>query len=262
VIKNCTNLKWVQILSAGIDKLPFEIIGDEKIIITNARGIHYIPMSEYTIAVLLQIARKSNDIYLNQLNKKWDRTIRLSEINGATLGIVGLGSIGQGIAQAAKAFDMKVIGLNRDGREVEHVDKVYKQSQLKDLLAESDYVVVIVPLTDGTYHLIGEEELKAMKKTAYIINIARGDVIDEKALIDVLKNKEIAGAVLDVFTQEPLPSESPLWTLENCIITPHMSGRSPKYMQRVLEIFKFNMDLYLEGKITAMKNLIDIKRKY
>ncbi|GBF12365.1 D-2-hydroxyacid dehydrogenase [Tepidibacillus sp. HK-1] len=262
VIEQSKDLKWIQVISAGINKMPFAKLMEKNILVTNAKGIHYKPMSEYTMGVILQLARKTNEIYKNQLAHHWNRTIRVAEVNGTTLGVVGLGSIGQGIVEKAKAFDMRVIGMNTDGRPVDHVEKVYRPSQLKELLAESDYVVVIVPLTDKTYHLIGKEELQAMKNTAYLINIARGEVVEEEALVDALKSNQIAGAVLDVFSEEPLPSEHPFWSLENCIITPHLSGRSPKYMERALEIFVYNLDQYLDKKIDQMLNRVELSKGY
>ena len=261
IVNQCTHLKWIQVISAGINELPLDIINEKKILLTNAKGIHHIQMSEYTIGVIFQLSRKMNEIYKNQLKKKWE-VIRFSEMYGSTIGIVGLGSIGQGIAEKAKAFNMKVIGMNTDGRAVPYVDKVFKPNQLKELMAESDYVVIIVPLTPDTYHLIGQEELHAMKETAYIINIARGEVIDEEALISKLKNKEIAGAVLDVFSKEPLPEDHPFWTLDNCIITPHLSGKSPNYLKRAIELLMYNMDYYRKNEISKMKNVVDSDKRY
>lgn len=261
IINQCTRLKWIQVISAGIDLLPLDMIKEKKILLTNAKGIHHIQMSEYTIGVIFQLSRKMDEIYKNQLKKKWE-VVRFSEMYGSTVGIVGLGSIGQGIAEKAKAFNMKVIGMNTDGRSVPYVDKVYQPSQLKELMAESDYVVIIVPLTPDTYHLIGQEELHAMKETAYIINIARGEVIDEEALISKLKNKEIVGAVLDVFSKEPLPEDHPFWTLDNCIITPHLSGKSPNYLKRAIELLMYNIDYYRKNEISKMKNIVDTNKRY
>lgn len=262
IINSCEKLRWIQIISAGIDKIPFKAIEEKKIIVTNAKGIHRIPMSEYTISAILQLARKSHEIYKNQLDKKWDRSIRTFEISNQILGIIGLGAIGQGIAEKAKAFNMRVIGVNTDGRAVENVDRVYPLEELNVLLSESDFIVVVIPLTKDTYHLIGADELKYIKETAYLINIARGEIIDESALIESLRNKNFAGAVLDVFTEEPLPVEHPLWSLDNCIITPHLSGRSPKYIKRALEIFKYNMNFYLMQDALNMKNVIDLNKEY
>jgi len=261
IIKASSNLKWIQVISSGINEMPLEGIKEKKILLTNAKGIHQIQMSEYTIGVIFQLSRKMNQVYQNQLKKKWE-VPHFSEMYGATIGIVGLGSIGQSIAEKAKAFHMRVIGMNTDGRAVPSVDKVYKPNQLKHLMAESDYIVVIVPLTPDTYHLIGQEELDVMKETAYIINIARGEVIDEEALVIKLKNQEIAGAVLDVFTEEPLPENSPFWTLTNCIVTPHLSGKSPNYIKKALELFMDNFDHYRKNQISKMKNIVDLNKGY
>jgi len=262
IVNSCEELKWIQIISAGIDKIPFKALEEKNVIVANAKGIHVTPMSEYAISAILQLARKSYELYKNQLDKKWDRSIRTFEISNKTIGIIGLGAIGQGIAEKAKAFNMRVIGVNTDGRDVENVDKVYSIKELNNLLSESDFIVVVLPLTRDTYHLIGAEELKHIKETAYLINIARGEVINEATLIESLSNKAFAGAVLDVFTEEPLPVEHPLWSLDNCIITPHLSGRSPRYIERALEIFKNNMNLYLRQDIINMKNIIDLKKGY
>lgn len=262
IIEGCEKLKWIQVISAGIERIPFKALMRKNVIVTNAKGIHVIPMTEYTISAILQLTRKSYELYKNQLEKKWDRSIRTFEISNKTIGIIGLGAIGQGIAEKAKAFDMRVIGINTDGRDVENVDKVYESSELNNLLSESDFIVIVVPLTEDTYHLIGAKELQNIKRTAYLINIARGEVIDESALIESLSNRDFAGAVLDVFTEEPLPEVHPFWSLENCIVTPHLSGRSPKYIERALEIFKYNMDLYIKQNVIDMKNLIDLKKGY
>lgn len=262
IVSGCEKLKWIQVISAGIEKIPFNALMEKNIIVTNAKGIHVIPMAEYTISAILQLARKSHELYKNQLEKKWDRATRTFEISDKTIGIIGLGAIGQGIAEKAKAFNMRVIGINTDGRAVKNVDKAYPINQLNILLSESDFIVIVVPLTEATYHLIGSKELQKIKKTAYLVNIARGEIIDESALIESLSNRTFAGAVLDVFTEEPLPAEHPFWSLDNCIVTPHLSGRSPKYIERALEIFKYNMDLYIIEDIINMKNIIDLKKGY
>lgn len=262
IIEGCEKLKWVQVISAGIERIPFEALIKKNIIVTNAKGIHTTPMSEYTISAILQLARKSHELYKNQLEKKWNRSIRTFEISDKTIGIIGLGAIGQGIAGKAKAFNMRVIGINTDGRDVKNVDQVYSLNELNILLSESDFIVIVVPLTEDSYHLIGAKELQNIKKTAYLINIARGEIIDESALIESLSNGDLAGAVLDVFSEEPLSIEHPFWSLENCIVTPHLAGRSPKYIERALEIFKYNMGLYIKQDIKDMKNLIDLRKRY
>jgi len=262
ILSTMLELKWIHVVSAGLDKMPFTYLKKKEIIVTNAKRIHQVPMSEYTLAVLLQLARKTNQFYQNQIANVWDRSVRVAEIHGSTLGIIGLGAIGTAIAEKAKAFGMRVIGINSDGRKMEGVDQVYPTSLLKNVLIESDYLVVIVPLTEYTYHMIGKEELLMMKPTAYLINIARGDVVDEQALIEVLSEGKIGGAVLDVFSKEPLPETHPFWKLPNVILTPHVSGRSPKYMERALSIFGFNLEKYLHQEYQSMKNMVNINKGY
>lgn len=254
-------LKWVQVISAGLDKMPLSTLEKKEVWVTNVSGIHAIPMAEYTLGILIQLVRRFPVFYDLQKEKKWDRSVRVGEIYGKTIGILGTGAIGKEIARRAKAFGMRVLGLNRSGKEVSDVDQMFSRDQIEQLLKESDFVVVITPLTKETRGLIGEKELTAMKPSAYLINIARGEVVDESALIRGLKEKKIAGAVLDVFSEEPLPKSHPFWELENCFITPHVSGRSPYYMERALDIFIKNLDLFLRGN-RELINLIPKGRGY
>ncbi|MFZ5753507.1 MAG: NAD(P)-dependent oxidoreductase, partial [Bacillota bacterium] len=159
ILSEATNLKWIQVISAGLDKMPFAYLKTRPdILITNARGMHGGPMAEFTIGAILLLARKNVEILENQKKHLWDRSIRVEEIAGATLGIVGVGSIGQTIAKRAKAFDMRVLGLNTDGRPVDGVDVMYARSGLHDLLSQSDYVVVVTPLTHATRDMFGQAE--------------------------------------------------------------------------------------------------------
>lgn len=241
-------LKWMHVISAGLEKVPLVEFDRQGVIITNARGIHAVPMAEHTIGVMLASARQTAQFVLNQSRRMWDRTLRLAELNGRTLGIVGAGAIGKGIAGKARAFDMTILGLNTDGRHVEGFDRMYARGQLLDMLPDCDYVVVVTPLTPATRGMIGAEELAVMKNTAILINISRGPVLDTNALIDALKANRIAGACLDVFDTEPLPADSPLWNLPGVLITPHVSGRSPRYMDRALELFKCNYPAFVSGR--------------
>ncbi|WCK55357.1 D-2-hydroxyacid dehydrogenase [Aneurinibacillus sp. Ricciae_BoGa-3] len=256
------SLKWIQVLSAGLDFMPFKELEARDILVTNARGIHKIPMAEYTMSVMLQVARESNLLYENQKEHKWDRTVRVSELYGKTIGIVGVGAIGEEIAKRAKAFGMRVVGVTRSGTPKEACHEMYRQADLVDILPLCDYVAVIVPLTEETRHLIGHKELAALKESAVLINIARGPVVDEEALARHLKERRIKAAVLDVFTEEPLPESSVFWELDNCIVTPHLSGRSPLYMERALEIFRQNLQSLDKGKLNAMINRIDCSKGY
>ena len=157
---------------------------------------------------------------------------------------------------------MRTVGVNTDGRAVDDVDEVYATRHLEQALQESDFVILTVPLVPSTRHLIGRQALDAMKDSAYLINIARGSVVDEQALIDALEQKRIAGAVLDVFDEEPLPTEHPFWTMDNVIVTPHISGLSPMYMTRAVDVFIENLMHYSAGEIGKMQNVIDPKKQY
>lgn len=241
-------LKWMYVISAGLEKVPLAEFDRQGVIITNARGIHAVPMAEHTLGVMLASARQTAQFVLNQSRHMWDRTIRLAELNGQTLGVVGAGAIGTEIARKARAFDMTILGLNTDGRHVEGFDRMYARERLQEMLPECDYVVVVTPLTPATRGMIGAGELAVMKNTAILINISRGPVLDTSALINALNTNRIAGACLDVFDIEPLPADSPLWGLSGVLITPHMSGRSPRYMDRALELFKRNYPAFATGR--------------
>ncbi len=257
------DLKWIQVISAGVEKMPLSTISQKQIPVTNARGIHKTPMGEYTIAVMLQIARKSIDLHTLQEKQIWDRTIRVDELANKTLGIIGFGAIGEAIAKRANAFEMKVIGVNSSGDKHNTVNEMYTLKEINEVLKVSDFVVICLPLTAETNQLINKEKLEQMKSNAWLINIARGGIVVEQDLIEVIKAKKIGGAVLDVFEIEPLPPGSPLWSMDNVIITPHLSGRSPYYMERALEIFYKNFDAFLASlENTEWLNLIDIKKGY
>jgi phosphoglycerate dehydrogenase-like enzyme len=219
-------------------------------------------MREHVLALMLMFVRDAHAYFVNKQNQVWQRHLP-DQLCGKTLGVVGLGTIGEGIARAAKAFDMRVVATRR--RVTEHkaspvADALYPADKLVEMLGKSDFVVVAVALTDETRKLIGERELRAMKPTAYIINIARGAVIDEAALTRALKERWIAGAGLDVFEREPLPQDNELWTLPNVIITPHVAGIMPDYNARAVEVFCENLRRYLAGQ--PLMNVIDRSRGY
>ena len=254
------NLKWIQVKSAGVERYLFLELVNSPVLLTNASGIHRIPISEMIMAMMLALAKKLHKFIQFKNEAKWKK-IRLEELSGKTLGLLGLGSIGMETAWKAKCFGMRVLALKRQPiRRPTYVDEILGPEDLDYLLRESDFLVVTVPLTAETRHMIGEDELRLMKPTAYIINISRGAVIDSKALIKALKEGWIAGAALDVFEEEPLPEDSEFWKLENVIITPHVSGSSPVYDERAVEIFCRNLKRYLEGK--PLINLVDKKAGY
>lgn len=261
IIDKMPRLKWIHVLSAGLELMPFEPIAERDILVTNARGIHRIQMSEYTLGMILNLVRRSYDFYEQQKRSEWNRDIRVGEAFGKTVGIVGFGAIGDAIAERAKAFGMRVLAMKRTTtNKPNYVDELYTPDQKIEMLRHSDFVVVILPHTPETTHFIGEDELNEMKSSAYLINIARGKIVDSEELLRSVREQKIAGAVLDVFDEEPLPSDHPFWKEENIILTPHVSGRSPNYMQRAVDIFMDNLKEYPNND--QMINVIDPKRGY
>jgi D-2-hydroxyacid dehydrogenase (NADP+) len=242
-------LKWIQTMSAGIDLLP-EAILKSGIRIVNASGLHGTPMGEMVLEMMLMFAKEAPVCFLMKQSRQWKR-FRPALLKGQTAGILGLGAVGGEIARLCKAFGMTVLGFRRSGQSgepVPDVDRFFPREQLIQLLAESDYVVLALPLTEETRNMIGEEELRGMKPTAFLINLARGAIVDEGALIRALEEKWIAGAGLDVFVKEPLPPESRFYDLPNVIFSPHISGELPDYESSATGIFRENLRRYLSGE--------------
>lgn len=261
-IKKAPNLKWVQVMSAGVERFLDADMRESQVVLTNVSGIHAIPISEFVIGLMLMFVKQSPVCLELKQNRKWER-ISPVVLTNKTVGIVGLGSIGQQIARLAKAFGMTVIATRRSSREgtrARNVDLMLPSSRLHELLVQSDFVVLCVPITLETAKLIGEGELRTMKPTARLINIARGGIIDEQALIRALQEGWIAGAGLDVFATEPLPHDSPLWTLPNVILSPHISGTREDYVLAATKLFVNNLHRYLEGK--RLLNVVNKTRGY
>lgn len=202
-------------------------------------GVHAATISEYVLGAVLYALKGFGTFAHQQRRREWKR-FWLDECAGKTLGILGVGTIGARLAQHAKALGMTVIGTVNTPRTIPYVDAVYGTDELDRVLEASDFVVLLVPLTDDTRGLIGPRALQAMKPTAWLINVARGEVVDEAALIEALGQGTLGGAVLDVFEDEPLPEASPLWGLENVLVTPHVAGTTQHYLVRALEVFADN----------------------
>jgi len=256
-------LKWVQLFSAGIDGVAKTGVLKSDVIVTDASGVAAIPIAECVLGTMLMFAKKAPLCFRNKQKKQWERFLP-SELKGKTLGIIGLGNIGQETARLAKVFGMRVVGTKRSIVKQElsamEVDKVYPRHDLLEMLGECDFVALAVPLTEETAKMIGEQELKAMKPTSYLINIARGGVMDESTLIQALKEEWIAGAGLDVFESEPLPPENELWEMPNVILSPHIAGGSEMYGTRLTELFCENLKLYLNGQ--PLLNVVDKGKGY
>ncbi|MED4352489.1 D-2-hydroxyacid dehydrogenase [Schinkia azotoformans] len=261
VINKAANLKWIMVFSAGIEKLPFETIKQKGILVTNARGTSKIPMAEYTMGMILQVARKTKQLIENEKQEEWNRRLKMIEISGATITIMGTGSIGSEIARLARAFGMKTVGINRSGRSVEYFDEVYPVTEMDKAIEQGDYIASVLPSTPDTYHLLKEQHFKIMKNDCLFMNIGRASLVDENVLMKALETDEIAHAVLDVFETEPLPKGHPFWQMENVTITPHLSGVSRQYLLRCIEIFEHNLKQYLSGENNLI-NVIDLDRGY
>lgn len=257
-----SKLKWIQSWSAGVNSFPLETLAEREIVLTSANGVHSYPISETIFALMLGLTRKVHTYVRNQQEKVWHHANMNGEMHEKTIGIIGVGAIGKETAKIAKAFGMNVLGVRHSGRPEEFVDEMYLPSQINDILPNCDYVVITLPLTKETHHLFGAKQFALMKPTAILINIGRGEIIIEEELIEALQAGTIAGAGLDVFVKEPLPKDSPLWELENVIITPHTSGSTEHYNDRVIEnIFIPNLKDYLSGK-TPSTNLVDYSKGY
>jgi len=259
LLARAPRLRWVQEWGAGVDwLLSHPEIAELDFTLTNASGVHAIPISEQILGYLLAFARRLPAAVRAQDRRAWQAPKRdqLFELAGKTMLLVGVGAIGARTAVIAAALGMRVLGIRRNpAGDLPGVEAMYGTDQLYDLLPEADCVVLTVPLSRATQGMIGERELRAMKPTSYLINIGRGGTIQQPALIQALREGWIAGAGLDVFEQEPLPATSPLWELDNVIMTAHYAGLTPAYDQRALAIFLDNLQRYRAGQ--PLQNVVD-----
>ncbi len=263
LISRAPGLKWVQTMAAGADHyLKDKALVESPVILTGIAGMHAVQISEFVIGRMLMFAKQAPLSFRLHQEKQWKPFYSI-QLASKTIGIVGLGSIGREVARLAKAFRMNVTAIRRTAKSAgtaRYVDKLLPPEQLKTLLSESDFVVLTLPLTPETKGMIGEKELRLLKPTAYLVNVSRGEVINEDALIRALKENWFAGAALDTFTIEPLPADSPLWTLPNVIFSPHSAGGVEDYNARSTEIFCANLKRYLDGK--RLHNVVDKKVGY
>ena len=254
--KFAQKLRWIHAPTAAVHQLLFPELVKSDVLLTNAREVHGPVVAEHVIALIFAMAKKIPQAARLQQGRTWGQDAiwndgpRPREVEGATVGLIGLGSIGRAVARMAAALGMRVIAVREHPEKArpEGVAAVYAPPQLNDLLSQSDYVVVAAPLTDATRGLINAERLAAMRPDAYLINVGRGPQVDEAALADALRSRRIAGAALDVFEQEPLPPEPPLWELENLLITPHTAGLTEKLWQRHSALFSENLRRYLASE--------------
>jgi phosphoglycerate dehydrogenase-like enzyme len=274
------NLKWIQYHYAGVDFIEGNpLLQKPDLIVTTMSGTSAIQEGEYILSMILALGHRLPELFQNQLKREWpmDRWEKFTpfELHDATVGLVGYGSIGREVARLLQPFGATVLAAKRDvmhpadtGYTIEgHGDlegnlfhRLYPIQAMKSMISDCDFVVITLPLTPQTKGLFGEAELRAMKPGSYLIVVSRGGIVDENALVKVLEEKHLAGAVLDVFSREPLPAESALWKVPNIILTPHVSGFSPHYKERAGNMFIENLKRYLHGE--PLLNRFEVDRSY
>ena len=247
LLDRAKKLRFIQAIGAGTDQFPREELAKRRIRLASARGVNYRAVAEHAMALILALSRRLPEARDNQAQRIWrgmigDLSRREDELGDKTLLVVGLGQIGGRLAELAKAFDMRVVGLRRDPAAGHGAaDAVHTMSELKSLLAGADFVALTCPLTKETENLIDADALDRMKPSAHLVNVARGRVVDEVALAQALAARRIAGAAIDVTTEEPLAADSPLWAMEHVLITPHTAGETCRYEDNVIEILRDNL---------------------
>ncbi len=266
-LTHAKKLKWIHSTAAGVSQLMYPELRDSGIVVTNPSGVFSPPMAEHTMGLILALARNFPDSTRHQdrshwgQQEIWDKPQRLTELSGQVLLIVGFGSIGRELAKRARAFDMRVWGVTRSGKgDTTHAEKIVAAHQLEEALPQADYVVIAAPETSETRHLIGTPQIARMKPGARLINVGRGSLLDESALIRALESGALGGAALDVASVEPLPPESPLWKAPNLLITPHTSAVSDRLWDRETALLMDLLERWFNGR--EMFNEIDFARGY
>ena len=266
-LKDAKKLQWIHSTAAGVAQLMYPELRDSGILVTNPKGVFSVPMAEHAMGLLLALARNFPDSVRQQdrshwsQQELWDKPQHLTELNGQILLIVGYGSIGRELARRAKAFDLRVWGITRSGEgDPAHAERIVPASQLDEVLPQADYVVVAAPETPETKRLMGAAQIARMKRGARLLNVARGSLLDEAALVQALESGVLGGAALDVTETEPLPPESPLWRAPNLLITPHTSAASDRLWSRETALLMDLLERWFDGR--EMFNRVDFSRGY
>ena len=260
ILEAAEQLKWIQSSSAGMDGRISQELMENDIILCNASGLHAPQVAEHAWALTLGLCRGIPKYLRNQADRVW-KGEDLTDLLGSVAGIIGFGGIGREYAKRAHAFDMRILAIDAHVKEKpDYVESLWGLEMIDQLVGMSDVLFIAVPYTKETEKLIGSARLSMMKRTAFLVNTARGPIVDQKALVEALKANRIAGAGLDVFEEEPLPEDNDLWALENVIVTPHVAGSSALRPKRVVDFFCENLKRYLAGK--PLKNMVDKKLGY
>lgn len=259
--KEETKVKWVQYPYAGINTMPLDLFKEKGILLSNGSGIHRAAVSESVMGLILGFTRKIIFSAKNQAKGHWLKTDDVYELNGKTMMIVGAGKIGVYLGQIAKGFNMETIGINRSGRKIENMDRQYVQTDLIDVVHQADIIVNILPATKETHQLFNQELFNEMKEETIFINVGRGETVDTAAMIKALDNGPLLFAGLDVFEEEPLPREHPLWTHEKVLMTPHIAGNVEHYPSQFYPLFKKNLLSFIENK-SLTENEVELETGY
>ena len=255
LIAKAKALKWVQALTTGTDSLTAPGVLPPHVLLTSTRGIHGPQMSELAFLNMIALARDLRKMQRNQAEGKWEQWGQ-PILEGKTIVIVGLGLLAEHLAERCKLFGMNVIGVSSGRAKAPHFDEVHPRSELAKLAGRADFLMLLVPYSKETHHLINRNVLAAMKPTAFLINLARGGVLDESALIEHLQAGKIAGAGIDIFSTMPLPPDNPLWRMPNVIITPNIGGRSDRFVEQTMSVLEPNLAAFIDGRLKDLRNLV------
>jgi phosphoglycerate dehydrogenase-like enzyme len=262
LLSNAPALRWIQLSSAGVPWELCDTLINRNVQVTNLAGLYGPSIAEHALALMLMLARNLHQAHRQQHDKLWQRDLakQLTDLHGKTAGIIGLGNIGQNIARLCRSFGMRVVGCRRTVQPTPHVDQLYPRQELHALLGEADFVVVAAPFTRETDGLLGRAEFAAMKRGAFYVNVSRGGVAQEPALLDALRSGQLAGAGLDVFAAEPLAADHPFWSMPQVIVSPHYSGETVNTSSRPGELFLRNLRAYLGGQ--PIGHRVDLRLGY
>jgi phosphoglycerate dehydrogenase-like enzyme len=253
LLAQARSLKWLQSMTTGTDALIGVL--PSHVLLTSCRGAHGPQMSELAFLYMLALNRNFLRMMKAQADRRWDRYAQ-PVLEGKTVVIVGVGYLAEHLAARCKLFGMRVVGVSGQPRKLPDFDEVFPRTALRDAAAQADFLLLLVPYSQETRHLVNAEVLSAMKPSAFLINLARGGVLDEAAFVAHMRAGKLAGAALDVFTRQPLPADSPLWQLPNVIITPNVGGHSDRFVEQTLAIAMPNLRAFLDGRIGDMQNVV------
>ncbi|GAA1321086.1 D-2-hydroxyacid dehydrogenase [Streptomyces sanglieri] len=256
LLEEATELEWIQSLSSGYDRFDLKSLSEDDIVLTTVSGVHADPIAQHVLGYVLAFERGHHRAWRQKQRREW-RRFTPGDLTGKTIGVVGVGSIGSRICELFDAVGATVLGVKRDLDSVPHgIDEIYSPERLHTVLNRSNYVVASCPLTPETRELFDKRAFASMGSDSIFVNVSRGEVVDEDALVDALSTGMLGGAALDVTTDEPLPKESPLWDFENVLITPHLAGGSGKFAERCADIISTNYERFVNGQQEYMTNRV------